>query len=84
MSTMSVMAPSGHVTITWDPKDETSVKEAERVFDDLKKKGYHFWVLKGMAGKKVGKKIDSFRAKDGRLAASPEEEVVAAPAMTGG
>lgn len=42
--TMDVPNGSGHLTLTWDPDDPPSVERARATFDELKAKGYAFFV----------------------------------------
>lgn len=55
MGWMGVIDGSGDTRITWDPEDEGSVKNAERTFKDLTKKGYMAYSVHEK-GKNVGEK----------------------------
>jgi hypothetical protein len=37
---MSIMDITGHTTVTWDPTDAASVRDARREFDRLVREGY--------------------------------------------
>ena len=41
---LEVLDPSGHLTLTWNPEDAASIKEAKNEFDRLKEQGYAFFV----------------------------------------
>lgn len=40
LGVMEVMDRNGHTTVTWDPRDPASVRDAKREFDRLIKAGY--------------------------------------------
>ena len=89
---LSVMGPEGHVTIAWSPDNEAETDAAAKAFDDLKAKGYSFWLVKtekdGTLDK--GKQLKRFRDDAGKLvlelveAKASKAEVVAVPKVKGG
>lgn len=75
MSVMEVMDPTGDTKIIWDAANEDEVENARRTFDDLKKKGFIAYSVKGKNGKK-GEIIREF---------DPDaERLIMAPPMQGG
>lgn len=66
------------VVVEWDQRDAKKVKEAERAFNALLKKGFLLYELEESTTKtkKVGKQLKEFNASS--------EKVVARPAMQGG
>lgn len=40
---LEILDPSGHLTLSWDPDDEATVRLARETFDRLKAAGYAFF-----------------------------------------
>ena len=45
--TLEVLDPTGHVRLSWDPKNEREAAEAKREFERLQEAGYAFFVIPG-------------------------------------
>lgn len=71
---MSIMDRSGDTKVIWDSDNADEVANAERTFNDLKKKGYVAYAVKGDGDK--GKVVGEF---DEGL-----EKLILAPALAGG
>ena len=75
MPEMSVLGMKGDTKIIWDADNEEEVANAKRTFNDLKKKGYYAYQVKG----KDAHKGDIMQEFD------PEaEKMILAPPMQGG
>jgi hypothetical protein len=44
MHQLEILDPTGHLILTWDPDDETSVTKAREEFDRLKGCGFAFFL----------------------------------------
>lgn len=58
MSEMQVMDPTGHTTVSWNPKNDNEVEAARKVFKKMTKKGYSAFRT-GFAGRK-GERLNEF------------------------
>ena len=47
---LEVLNASGHLTLTWDPKNEEDVAEARKQVERLRNEGYTFFVVAGAPG----------------------------------
>jgi hypothetical protein len=74
MGELSVMGRQGDTKVIWDANNSDEVENARRTFDDLRKKGFLAFKVKGDAGK--GEQITAFDASAERL--------ILAPPMRGG
>jgi hypothetical protein len=54
---MEVLDATGHLTLTWNPNDETDVKRAKDEFDRLKAAGFSFFATIGETGQKPVRKL---------------------------
>lgn len=87
MAKLSVMGVDGHLSFSWDPESEAEVEKAAKMFDDLKGKGYSFWVVKD--GER-GRQIKHFRDDAGQIMTEvlgemkKAKETVAVPKVKGG
>jgi len=75
--TMHVMDPSGHTTVTWDPDNAASVRDARRQFDDLRRRGYQAFMMNsihenGAVVEERGERIDAFDPKAGKVMMVPQ------------
>lgn len=66
---MLVMDQTGHTRTTWNPGDEDEIEVAERMFDDLTRKGYSAFRVKG--AEDIGKRLKSFDPKAGSMIMVP-------------
>lgn len=46
-NTMQIMDSSGHMTVTWNPANQTEVDNAEEIFDQYIEKGYQAFRVTG-------------------------------------
>jgi len=75
MGELAVMGRQGDTKIIWDSDKPDEVENARRTFNDLRKKGYLAFSVKGKDGAK-GEQISEF---------DPEaERLILAPPMRGG
>jgi hypothetical protein len=73
---MDVMDPSGHTTVTWDPENADSVRDAKREFDRLKREGYQAFRMdvvteNGVVVEQKGAQMDRFDPTAGRVLMVP-------------
>lgn len=71
---MAILGKEGDTKIIWDPDNRDEVSNAERTFDDLKKKGFTAYAVKS-TGEKADK-LTKFDAKEGKI--------IMVPRMVGG
>lgn len=74
MGTLSVMDRSGDTKVIWDHNNPDEVAAARKTFDDLKKKRFTAYAVKGSGEK--GTVLDQFDPA--------EERIIMSPAMAGG
>jgi len=75
--TMQVMDSSGHTTVTWDPNSASSVRDAKRQFDDLRRQNYQALRMNsihenGAVVEEKGERIDSFDPAAGKVMMVPQ------------
>jgi len=75
--TMQVMDSSGHTTVTWDPDNASSVRDAKRQFDDLRSRGYQAFMMNsvhenGAVVEEKGERITSFPPTAGKVMMVPQ------------
>jgi len=75
MGELSIMGRQGDTKIIWDSMRPDEVENARRTFDDLRKKGYLAFAVRGREGEK-GEQITTFDPNAERL--------IMAPPMRGG
>lgn len=74
MSELTIIDRSGDTKLIWSKDNEDEVENAERTFNDLKKKGFAAYAVK--KGGKKGKVINGF---------DPDaEKIIMAPLLRGG
>ena len=76
---MEVMDPTGHTTVTWNPDDQTSVADAQREFDRLRRNGYSAFRLdvtheNGCVTEQKGELINRFDPQAGKVMMVPQLE----------
>lgn len=73
---MNVMDSSGHTTVTWDPTDTDSIRDAQREFDGLRARGYSAFRMTAVGDAAVveekGERIDTFDPLAGKLLLVPQ------------
>lgn len=74
MGTLHVMDRQGDTKLMWDRKNTDEVAAARRTFEDLKKKGFSAYAVKGSGDKGVA--LTRFDAA--------EERIIMSPPMAGG
>ena len=75
MGELAVMGRQGDTKIIWDKHRAEEVENARRTFDEMRKKGYLAYAVRGREGEK-GSQIHEF---------DPEaERLIMAPPMRGG
>ena len=75
MGELAVMGRQGDTKIIWDKHRPEEVENARRTFDEIRKKGYLAYAVRGREGEK-GSQIHEF---------DPEaERLIMAPPMRGG
>jgi hypothetical protein len=72
---LSIMDPTGHSILRWDPGDAESISDAEKMFKDLLKRQYQAFEFSPIAQGR-GKKITKFNAN--------LNEIVMVPPVAGG
>ena len=70
LAEMSILDRSGDTTVTWDKDNADEVENAKRTFDDLKKKGFVAYSVKGRNGEK-GEILREFDPDAERLIMAP-------------
>jgi hypothetical protein len=73
MNQMSVMDPTGHTEVRWNPKDADEVAVARETFNAMRARGYSAFRVRD--GDK-GKRIDAFDAE--------AEKMILIPQLVGG
>lgn len=68
LNEMLIMDQTGHTLTTWTPDDEDEVDVARRMFDDLTRKGYSAFRLKG---DDMGKRLSKFDPAAGSMIMVP-------------
>lgn len=74
---MEVMDITGHSTMTWNPSDPDSVKDAEAKFDEMIGNGYTAFAMEvkstnGVTVEEKGRRITRFDAKAGKIMLIPQ------------
>jgi hypothetical protein len=74
---MHVMDSSGDTTITWNPENADSVRDAEREFDALRRRGYQAFRMNvvtenGVVVEEKGERIDRFDETAGKVMMVPQ------------
>ena len=69
---LQVMDWSGDRSVEWDTADLKSLREAEKVFDEIKRRGQVFYAQPGGEG---GGVVESF---------DPQADMIGVPAIVGG
>lgn len=75
--TMEILDPTGHTTVTWNPEDKSSIKDAEKKFDDMIKQGYTAFAMElvstnGVTVEKKGQRIKKFDPEAGKIMMIPQ------------
>lgn len=70
--TMAILDRTGHTEVRWDIKDADAVKEAERIFNETRTKGYAAYQTDSAT---TGTLIREF---------NPQADIVLAPQIAGG
>lgn len=74
---MHVMDRNGHTTVTWDPREPSSVNDARREFQRLVREGYSAFAMKvvsengGMIVEEKGNRIGEFDPQAGKVMMVP-------------
>lgn len=74
---MHVMDSSGDTTITWNPENADSVRDAKREFDALRGRGYQAFRMNvvtenGVVVEEKGERIDRFDETAGKVMMVPQ------------
>lgn len=73
---MDVMDSSGHTSVTWDPTDADSIRDARREFARLTREGYQAFRMEATGDNVVvenkGERITEFDPQAGRLLMVPQ------------
>ena len=74
---MEVMDSNGHTTVTWDPENADSVRDAKREFDRLKRAGYQAFRMdtvseNGVVVEEKGEQMTTFDPTAGRVLMVPQ------------
>jgi hypothetical protein len=74
---MNVMDSSGHTTVTWNPENADSVRDAKREFDALRRQGYQAFRMNvvsenGVVVEEKGERIDRFDETAGKVMMVPQ------------
>lgn len=77
LSTMLVMDSSGHTTVTWDPRDPASVRDAKAKFDEFIEAGHQCFEMdvadeNGVVVEEKGRRITEFNPRAGKLMMVPQ------------
>lgn len=76
MHVMNVLDATGHTTVTWDPTDADSVRDAEREFQGLRGRGYSAFRMVTVGDSAVveepGERIDTFDPQAGKIVMIPQ------------
>jgi hypothetical protein len=75
--TMSIMDRTGHSTVTWKPDDPSSVKDAEKKFNEMIDQGYTAFAMdlvstNGVTVEQKGKRITTFDPTAGKIMMVPQ------------
>jgi hypothetical protein len=72
---MNIMDHTGHTTVTWDPENENSVRDARREFDRLRASGHSAFRMTAVGADVVveekGERIETFDPEAGKLLMVP-------------
>jgi len=76
LSIMEIMDPTGHTTVTWDPREPKSVADARREFDRLTRNGYQAFNMNivsenGVVVEEKGQLTRTFDPQAGKLMMVP-------------
>jgi hypothetical protein len=76
MHVMNVLDSTGHTTVTWDPTNANSVRDARREFQDLVRRGYSAFRMNviaenGVVVEEKGERIDTFDPQAGKVMMVP-------------
>lgn len=76
MHVMDVMNTTGHTTVTWNPEDESSVRDARREFQSLIRQGYSAFRMNvvsenGVVVEEKGERISEFDPQAGKVMMVP-------------
>lgn len=76
MHVMNVMDHTGHTTVTWDPTNADSVRDARREFDGLIRRGFSAFRMEvvaenGVVVEEKGARIDTFDLEAGKVMMIP-------------
>ena len=74
---MKVMDRNGHTTVTWDPREPSSVNDARREFERLVGEGYSAFSMNvvsenGIIVEEKGERVDEFDPQAGKLMMVPQ------------
>lgn len=73
---MNVLDATGHTTVTWDPTDENSVRDAQREFQSLRERGFSAFRMNTVGENAVveerGERIDTFDPQAGKVMMIPQ------------
>jgi hypothetical protein len=76
IGTMEVMDRTGHTTVTWDPENPDSVRDAEREFNRLRDEGYSAFRMEaagdGVVVEHKGERIERFDPAAGKVMMVPQ------------
>lgn len=77
--TMIIMDSSGHTTVTWNPEDADSVRDAKREFKRLRDAGYSAFRMdvvseNGVVVEEKGERINEFDPQAGKLMMVPQRQ----------
>lgn len=73
---MVVMNTTGHTTVTWNPEDAASVRDARQEFNALRERGYQGFRMNvvsenGIVVEEKGERIDTFDQTAGKVMMVP-------------
>jgi len=66
---MSILGEEGDVRVEWDPDKKDEMKQAERTFEEMTKKGYHAFEMCEDGNK--GEQMDKFDKQAKRILLVP-------------
>ena len=74
---MEILNKEGHTTVTWNPEDAASVRDARREFNALKRQGYQGFRMNvvsenGVVVEEQGQRIDNFDETAGKVMMVPQ------------
>lgn len=75
--TMQIMDRTGHTTVTWNPDDAGSIKDAAKKFKEMIDQGYTAFAMdlvstNGVTVEQKGKRITSFDPAAGKIMMIPQ------------